>query len=113
MTGHGTIRIGDRKCEKAVAEIAKINESDRHARAYLQHKFGEHWNLIDSEARDAFTCCNSSMLKCIAGFNQHGKRIKEMNKCNKKACCPMCGEEEDREHVIKCSQKKIVRDKWI
>ena len=53
------------------------------------------------------------MLKFIAGFNQHGKRIKEMNKYNKTACCPLCGEEEDWEHVIKCPEKKMVRDKWL
>ena len=42
VNGFGTIRIGDKKCEKAVAEITKTNMSESHVQAYLQHKCGEH-----------------------------------------------------------------------
>ena len=112
VKAHGSVHIENKRCEKAVAEIIKTKESEKHITAYLQHKHGEHWDLIDVDARNVFSYCNPSMLKCITGFNPHGKMIKKMNKYDATACCPLCGEEEDWEHIIKCPtiKRSVVRE---
>ena len=53
------------------------------------------------------------MIKCIAGINMCGDRIKNIDKCNATEASPMCFETENWEHVIKCSKNKEERDEWI
>ena len=43
----------------------------------------------------------------------HGDRIKNIDKCNVTAVCPMCFEIENWEHVIFFSENKDDRDEWI
>ena len=40
------------------------------------------------------------MIKCVAGINQYGERIKCRYKSNKTEMCPLCGEIEDWNHVM-------------
>ena len=46
--------------------------------------------MIDIEARNVFAYYIPSMIKCVAGINMHGGRIKDVDKCNVTAVCPMC-----------------------
>ena len=43
----------------------------------------------------------------------YGDRIKNIDKCNVTAACPMCFETENWEHVINCSKNKDESDERI
>ena len=59
----------------------------------MQHKNSEKWELIDMEARDAFSRSTPSMIKCAAGMNHYGNRIRIID--NMAVVCPVCGADED------------------
>ena len=61
---------------------------------YLQDKYREKWNLIDSESIEGLTRSTASQIICTAGINMHGERIKVIDKCNTHACCPACESKE-------------------
>ena len=53
------------------------------------------------------------MIKLIARINQHGERIKHIDKSNKIAACPLCGEIEDSNHVTFCENNRSKREEWV
>ena len=71
--------------ERSVAEVVKSVDSRKYCEKYLDHKCNDKWEHVDTEARNIFKYCSSSLLKCIAGFNMCGKRLKKMNKACAKA----------------------------
>lgn len=79
----------------------------------MKSKTDQHWERIDIEARNVFGYCNPSMLKCVAGFNFYGERMKELNKHCKEVNCPRCGELETWEHVVQCRQISLEKDEMI
>ena len=104
---------GNMVLEKSGVEVIKGIDSDRNSLECIQHKYDENWELIDIEVRNVFACFTSSMIKCVAGINMYGERIKDVDKCNVTAVCPMYFETENWEHVIKCYENKDERDEWI
>ena len=52
------------------------------------------------------------MTKCVTGINMHGDRIRKIDKRNTTAVFPMCFENKNWDHVIKCCKNKDNRDKW-
>ena len=68
------------KLEKSVVEVTKRIDSDKNSLEHIQNKYSENWELIDIEARNFFACCTPSMIKCVAGINMYGDRIKYMYK---------------------------------
>ena len=72
----------------------------------MQHKCGEKWELIDIEARNVFTRCTPSMIKCVAGINHYGKRIRTIDKENVTAEYTVCVENEYWKHAVLCANKK-------
>ena len=77
----------------------------------MKHKYGEQWGMVDVDTRNVFTCCTTSLIKCIAGVNLYGERINSIDKSNKTAEFPVCGEKEDWEHLLLCEKNKNERDK--
>ena len=73
-------------------EVIKGIDSDKNSLEHVQHKHGENWELINIEARNVCACCTTRMIKCVAGINLHGNRIKDTNKCNITVVCQMCFE---------------------
>ena len=56
----------------------------------------EKYELIDVSARNCFhRGIRNGILKCVAGFNHHGKRNEKVNEGLISNKCPRCGEEED------------------
>ena len=55
-----------------MVEVIKGIDSDRNSLEYVQHKYGNNWELIDVKARNVFACCTPSMIKCVAGINMYG-----------------------------------------
>ena len=111
--GNVALQCGKETLEKSVSEIIKGKDSDSNCEEYMKHKYGEQWNIIDTDARNVFASCTPSMIKCTAGINQYGERIKKIDKSNKTAVCPICGEIEDWDHVLLCEHNKNNREKWV
>ena len=74
---------------------------------HFQDKHGEKQNLIDLETREGFTRITESQIKCAAGLNMHGERIKVIDKSNAHAFCPLCNAIKTWEHVLLCKRLRI------
>ena len=73
-------------------EVIKGKDSDNNCEEHIKHKHGEQCDIIDVDARNVFTCCTPSLIKCISGIKIYGERIKRIDKSNKTAEYPVCGE---------------------
>ena len=71
-TGNIALQCGKETLEKSVSEVIKGKDSDGNCEEYVKHKHGEQWGMIDVDARNFFTCCTPSLIKCIAGMNLYG-----------------------------------------
>ena len=60
--------------------------------------------LIDAEARNVFSCCAPSTIKCIAETNRYGNRIRMINKSDTTIVCPVCNENKDWDHTTLCEK---------
>ena len=49
---------------------------------YVQNKYGEKWTCIDLNFRNMFSQSSASKIKCAAGLNMYGERIKLIDKRN-------------------------------
>ena len=67
--GNIALQCGKETLEKSVSEIIKGKDSDSNCEEYMKHKYGEQWNIIDTDARNIFASCTPSMIKCIGGIN--------------------------------------------
>ena len=74
--GISVLQCANETLEKSVSEVTKGKDSDINCEECVQHKHGEQWGTIDTDARNVFTCCTPSMMKCIAGINPHGKELR-------------------------------------
>ena len=59
---------------------------------------------MDTEAREWFSNSTASKIKCMAGINMHGERIKLIDKKNRHADRPLCNEIETWENVVLCEK---------
>ena len=73
-----SLNLGNMKLEKSVVEVIKGIESNINSLEYMQHKYGDNWELIDAEAMHVFECCTTSMIKCTSEINKYGDRIKNI-----------------------------------
>ena len=78
----------------------------------MQHKYGEHWEIIDVETRNIFKCFTPRMMKCVSGINMHGDRTRKIDKCDATAVYPACFENENWDHVIKYGENNNSREEW-
>ena len=49
------------------------------------------------------------MIKCVAGVNHYGERIKCVDNSNETVAFPLCGDIEDWDHVMLYEQNKNKR----
>ena len=74
----------------------------------------EGWEWVDQDARNCFHGgVGARTLKCVYGFNHHGKRNTLINKGMVDSKCPRCGEDEDWEHVITCPSIQNIKEQYI
>ena len=101
---NGNIR--DKSASTLIREIDAIKHEEEAAKEVGKDK----WEWLDVEARNSFAGgVGIGTLKCVTGFNHHGRRGNIINNglCSSK--CPRCEEHEDWSHVVKCEgihQKK-------
>ena len=69
--------------------------------------------MIGIESSEGFTRITESKIKCSAGLNVHGERIKLIVKSDNHACYPSCESKETWEHVLLCEKLKDKREVWI
>ena len=86
--------------------MIKITNSDDHCEECMQYGYGEKYDLVDTEARDALSSSITSMIKCSTCMKNYGERIKKINKNIKTAVCPVHSVDEYLEHVILCKKRK-------
>jgi len=79
----------------------------------MKHKYCEEWKHISMHARNVFEYSNPSLLKCIAGFNHHGERMKQFNKMNTNDCFPAHREKETCDNIIKFEENKDKKEKFL
>ena len=65
--------------------------------------------LIGVEAREGFTNCNESQIKCAARIIMHEERIKLVDNGNKHGVYPSFDALETWEHVVLCDKMKDKR----
>ena len=68
--------------------------------------------LIDAEARNFLTSCTESMIKCAAGINHCGNKIRMIHKSNTTEVYPVCGENEEWDHAVLCEKNNDNREEW-
>ena len=67
--------------DQPIIEIIRLIDIRQREIDYTESQLGSEWRYCDLEARDVFRAgISASILKCIAGFNYHGKRYKIINK---------------------------------
>ena len=67
----------------------------------IKEKVKEKHEWVDRDARNCFhRGVGAGTLKCIMGYNYHGRRNKLVNKELTGSKCPRCKYKEDQEHVI-------------
>jgi len=113
VRGNISLKHRDRYCERKISEVIKKIDSMKNLEEYLQNKYGEKWLIIDIEAREGFSNSTTSKIKCAAGLNMYGERIKLIDKKNRHAVCPTCNEIETWEHVMLCEKQKEKRAEWV
>ena len=69
--------------------------------------------LMNAQNREGFTNCTESKMKCAAGINMHGERIKLIDKGNEHAVFPACDALETWEYVVLCDKMKDKRDACV
>ena len=52
MVRNEELKRGKEILEKAVAEVIKIKDRDIHSAEFMQHKWGERWELIETNTRN-------------------------------------------------------------
>ena len=57
---------------------------------YAKEKFKEKYNFVDVEARNAFSNCTTSMIKCSYRYNHYSLRDALINDNMIEAICPRC-----------------------
>jgi len=91
MIGNYQLLPKEKCINNNISETIYIAEYD-----YTLNKLGSDIEYIDLEARDYFyEGVLLSKLKCITGFNYHGKRNKIINDGLIKNECPRCSFAED------------------
>ena len=93
-----------------MSDVIRSIDSGKFITEYFQDKHGEHWHLIDIEAREGFVNSTIRKIKCAAVLNVYGERAKDIDKKNKHTCCPLCKSKESWEHVTLCGKLKIKKE---
>ena len=88
--------------EKSFSEVIKVKYSDSDCEEHMPCKHWEQWGLIDADATNVLTSCTPRMIKCIAGTNHCGERIKTIDKRNTTASFPLGGKIEDLNYFVLC-----------
>ena len=65
------------------------------------------------EAREEFTNITESQIKCAAGLNMCGERIKVIDKGNRHVFCLASNAIETWEHVVLCEKMNNKRNDWV
>ena len=81
--GNITLKSGNETVEESVSELIKRIDSDGNCEEHMKYEYGEQWDVIDVDARNIFTYCTPSLIKCIAGVNLYRERIKTIDRSNK------------------------------
>ena len=102
--GNVSVKHNFQHCEKKVSEVVKTIDSDMKLKEYLQDKYGDKWTHIDIEARTGFVNSTVNKIKCAAGLNMYGERVKLIDKTNAHVCCLLCKADESWEHVLLCDK---------
>ena len=107
--GNACLKHNDRHCDRKISNVIEKIDSIRNLEEYFQDKHGEKWTLTDVESRERFTNFTESQIKCAAGINVHGERIKLIDKGNEHAVFPTCNALEAWEHVMLSDKMKDKR----
>ena len=59
-----------------------------------------------------FAHCASSIIKCVAGIDMHGDRIRKIDKHNATIVCLIYFENENCNHFIICYKNKDNWEEW-
>ena len=66
----------------------------------MEHKYDQKLNLIEIWTKNEISRSAPSMIKCAAGINHYGNRIKNIYKISTTEGCSMCDADQDWEHAI-------------
>ena len=100
LIGNVVMKSKNKILEKYATEVIKIKHRTDHCEEYLQHRCGEKWDLIETEARDSFSSSSTRMIKCAVGINHYRERINKIDKKSTTSAFHVCGTDEDWEHEI-------------
>lgn len=103
-------KIVDKNINVLVRELdAKKNKLEA-----IKEKVKEKHEWVDINVRNCFRGgVGVGTLKCIVGYNHHGKRNKLVNKGLTEDKCPRCEQIEDWEHVILCQSITGMKDEYL
>ena len=100
VVGNSVMKFKSEILEKSVTKVIKIEDSADHCEECMKHNYGEKLDSIGMYARYVFYSITPSMIKCAAGMNHYGERIKKIDKNNETTACLVHGADEYWEHVI-------------
>jgi len=103
-------KILDKNINMLIREIdASKNEEEA-----IKEKIAEKHEWIDKEVRNCFHGgVGNGTLKCVVGYNHHGRRNKAINNGLVSSKCPRCRSEENWEHVFLCSGISDLRNEYV
>ena len=62
--------------EKSISGVIQHADSRENIIEHVQYKCRQCWEETDIDARDSFSHCAASAIKCAEGVNTHGEGIK-------------------------------------
>jgi hypothetical protein len=112
--GIATPIVEDEIIDKNVNVLVREIDAKQCELISVKERVKEGWEWVDLEARNCFNSgVGAGTLKCVYGYNHHGKRNGKINKGLVQTKCPRCGEEEDWEHIILCQSISNLKDQYV
>ena len=106
--------VNDKIVDKNINVMIREIDAKKSEEEAVKEKAGDKWTWVDVEARNCFYGgVGIGTLKCVNGYNHHGKRDGTINKGLVPTKCPRCGEEEDWAHVIKCQSINHIKEEYV
>ena len=100
---------------RLIKEVLRVIDAKEEEKRHAKKKYGYKEEFIDLEARNAFYANKimTSMIKYANGYNHYELRYAMINNKLVKANCLCYNQVETQDHIIKCSETKVLRREFI
>jgi len=88
--GYYTLSMNGNIIGRSTKEAIRVIDAKKKEEEYAKEKFKEKYDFVDVEARNIFSNCTTSMIKCSNRYNHYGLRDALINDNMIEAICPRC-----------------------